>query len=169
MTNPTTMNPIKIFDFDLKSDLSNWKIVNDAVMGGVSESKFYLNTNGIGTFEGSVSLENNGGFCAVKYVFEPLILNSGSHFCIRLKGDGKKYQFRVKTHSTDSHSYVFPFQTATDWQNIEIPISELYPAFRGQKLELPNYDGSNLEEIAFLIGNKQKETFQLLIDSIEVK
>ena len=33
----------------------------------------------------------------------------------------------------------------------------------------PNYDGSNLEEIAFLIGNKKEETFRLLIDSIEVK
>ena len=163
------MNAIKIFDFNLKSNLVNWKVVNDAVMGGVSESKFYLNTNGIGTFEGKVSLENNGGFCAVKYTFEPLILKSATHFCIRLKGDGKQYQFRVKTHRTDSHSYVFPFQTTTDWQTIEIPITELYPAFRGQKLNLPNYDGSNLEEITFLVGNKKEESFQLLIDSIEVK
>lgn len=163
------MNAIKIFDFNLKSDLVNWKVVNDAVMGGISESKFYLNTNGIGTFEGKVSLENNGGFCAVKYVFEPLILKSTSYFFIRLKGDGKQYQFRVKTNKNDSHSYVFPFQTTTDWQTIEIPITKLYPAFRGRKLDLPNYDGSNLEEIAFLIGNKKEETFRLLIDSIEVK
>ena len=163
------MNAIKIFDFNLKSDVVNWKVVNDAVMGGVSESKFYLNTNGIGTFEGKVSLENNGGFCAVKYTFEPLILKSATHFCIRIKGDGKQYQFRVKTHLTDSHSYVFPFQTTTDWQTIEIPISELYPAFRGQKLNLHNYDGSNLEEITFLIGNKKQESFLLLIDSIGVK
>ncbi|RDI56214.1 CIA30 family protein [Flavobacterium glaciei] len=163
------MNAIKIFDFNLKSDFSNWKIVNDVVMGGKSESKFYQNINGEGTFEGTVSLENNGGFCAVKYTFEPLILKNATHFCIRIKGDGIQYQFRVKTHQTDSHSYVFPFQTNTDWQTIEIPISELYPAFRGQKLNLPNYDGSNLEEITFLIGNKKKETFQLLIDRIEAK
>lgn len=163
------MNPIKIFDFNLKSDIVNWKVVNDAVMGGTSESRFYLNPNGEGTFEGSISLENNGGFCSVKYNFEPIDLKDAKHICIRLKGDGKQYQFRVKTHRTDSHSYVFPFQTTTDWQTIEIPISELYPAFRGQKLNLPNYDGSNLEEIAFLIGNKKEETFQLQIDSIEVK
>ncbi|MDI5894663.1 CIA30 family protein [Flavobacterium algoritolerans] len=163
------MNVIKVFDFNLESDLENWKVVNDAVMGGESESKFYLNTNGIGTFKGKVSLENNGGFCAVKYVFGPLLLKSITHFCIRLKGDGKQYQFRVKTNRTDSHSYVFPFQTSTDWQRIEIPITELYPAFRGQKLNLPNYDGSNLEEITFLIGNKKEESFQLLIDGIEIK
>lgn len=163
------MNAIKIFDFNLESDLANWKVVNDAVMGGISKSKFYLNPDGDGTFEGTVSLENNGGFCAVKYTFESLILKSTTLFCIRIKGDGKQYQFRVKTNRTDSHSYVFPFQTITDWQTIEIPITELYPAFRGQKLNQPNYDGSNLEEITFLIGNKKEETFRLLIDSIEVK
>jgi hypothetical protein len=163
------MKPFLIFDFNLKSDLSNWKIVNDAVMGGVSESKFYLNPDEFGIFEGSVSLENNGGFCSVKYVFEPIDLKNAKHICIHVKGDGKIYQFRVKTHRTDSHSYVFAFKTSTDWQTIEIPINELYPAFRGQKLNLPNYDGSNLEEIAFLIGNKKKESFQLLIDHIEVK
>lgn len=163
------MKPILIFDFNLKSDLSNWKIVNDAVMGGKSTSKFYLDPDGFGTFEGSVSLKNNGGFSSVKYVFKAIDLKGAKHFCIRLKGDGKQYQFRVKNHQTDSHSYVFPFQTGTDWQTIEIPISELYPAFRGQKLNLPNYDGSSLEEIAFLIGNKKEESFQLQIDNIEVK
>jgi NADH dehydrogenase [ubiquinone] 1 alpha subcomplex assembly factor 1 len=163
------MNAIKIFDFNLESDLANWKVVNDVVMGGVSESKFYLSPNAEGTFEGTVSLENNGGFCAVKYTFEPLIIKSTSYFCIRIKGDGKQYQFRVKTNRTDLYSYVFPFQTTTDWQTIEIPINKLYPAFRGRKLDQPNYDGSNLEEIAFLIGNKKEETFRLLIDSIEIK
>lgn len=38
-----------IFDFK-KSDISDWKIVNDAVMGGRSSSKFYLNEEGHGYF-----------------------------------------------------------------------------------------------------------------------
>jgi hypothetical protein len=36
-------------------------------------------------------------------------------------------------------------------------------------LNIPNYDGKVLAEIAFLIGNKKAETFQLLLDTIEVK
>ncbi|MFE3867159.1 CIA30 family protein [Flavobacterium sp. LS2P90] len=162
------MKPILIFEFNLNSDISSWKIVNDAVMGGKSESKFYLNQDGNGTFDGNVSLDNNGGFCSVKYNFEPIILNKNKCICIRCKGDGKKYQFRVKTNRGDSHSYVYSFQTSTLWQTIEIPISELHPSFRGRKLDMPNYDGSNLAEIAFLIGNKKEEHFQLLIDRIEI-
>ena len=44
----------------------------------------------------------------------------------------------------------------------------MYPSFRGQKLSIPNYDGSSLAEIAFLIGNKEREDFELLIESIIV-
>lgn len=162
------MKPILIFEFNSNSAINNWEIVNDVVMGGKSKSKFYLNPAGNGTFDGNVSLDNNGGFCSVKYNFEPITINKNKFICIRCKGDGKEYQFRVKSNISDSHSYVYGFQTSTDWLTIEIPISELQPSFRGRKLDLPNYDGSNLEEIAFLIGNKKEETFQLLIARIEV-
>lgn len=163
------MKPVLIFDFNVKSDLTGWKVITDVVMGGISESKFYLNTQGAGNFEGMVSIANNGGFCAVKYVFEPLVIKDAACFSICVKGDGNTYQFRVKANRTDGYSYVFTFQTSTDWQTIEIPIAQLCPIYRGQKLNLPNYDGANLEEITFLIGNKKEETFRLLIDRIEVK
>ena len=163
------MNPIIIFDFSTKSDLNNWQVVNDGVMGGTSRSKFYLNSEGHGCFDGTVSLENNGGFCSVRYEFNRIALDKNKIICLRIKGDGKDYQFRVKTKKSDAHSYIYPFRTSGEWQNIEIPVTEFYPSFRGRKLDIPNYDGSNLEEIAFLIGNKKEENFQLLLDRTEVK
>jgi hypothetical protein len=42
---------------------------------------------------------------------------------------------------------MFPF-SKTDWQTIEIPITEL-TRFQRTKLNLPTHDGSNLEEITF--------------------
>ena len=42
----------------------------------------------------------------------------------------------------------------------------MYRAFRGNKLNIPNYPIITLEEIAFLIANKKEESFQLEIDSI---
>jgi hypothetical protein len=86
-----------------------------------------------------------------------------------LKGDGKKYQFRVKKNQKDYYSYIYEFQTSTEWETIEIPVNKLYASFRGRTLQLPNYEGQNLEEIAFLIGNKKNENFELLIDSITVQ
>jgi hypothetical protein len=163
------MNTITLFDFTKESDIVNWKIVDDGVMGGLSSSTFFVDKAGNGIFKGSVSLENNGGFCSVRYFFKPTTLKNQKTFSIRLKGDGKKYQFRVKSKVSDYYSYIYEFQTTSEWQTVEIPITEMYASFRGRTLNLPNYDGASLEEIAFLIGNKQNENFQLMIDTIEVK
>jgi NADH dehydrogenase [ubiquinone] 1 alpha subcomplex assembly factor 1 len=163
------MNPIVLFDFNLNSNIDNWKIVDDSVMGGISSSKFFVDASGNGVFKGSVSLENNGGFCSVQHYPKPVSLKEKKIFSIRLKGDGKKYQFRVKSKRSNYYSYIYVFQTTTDWQTIEIPITELYASFRGRTIDIPNYDGANLEEIAFLVGNKKNEDFQLMIDKIEVK
>jgi len=163
-----TMNPIVLFDFNVKSNIDNWKIVDDGVMGGYSSSTFFVDASGNGVFKGTVSLENNGGFCSVQHYPKPVSLKEKKIFSIRLKGDGKKYQFRVKSKRSNYYSYIYVFQTTTDWQTIEIPITELYASFRGRTIDIPNYDGTSLEEIAFLVGNKKNETFQLLIDKIEV-
>ena len=163
------MNSIVLFDFNVKSNIDNWRVVDDSVMGGYSSSKFFVDASGDGVFKGTISLENNGGFCSVQHYPKPVSLKEKKIFSIRLKGDGKKYQFRVKSKRSNYYSYIYVFQTKTDWQTIEIPITELYASFRGRTIDIPNYDGSNLEEIAFLVGNKKNENFQLLIDKIEVE
>jgi hypothetical protein len=163
------INPIVIFDFNVKSNIDNWRVVDDGVMGGISSSQFFVDALGNGVFKGNVSLENNGGFCLVQHYPKPISVREKKVFSIRLKGDGKKYQFRVKPKRTDYFSYIYIFQTTTDWQTIEIPITELYASFRGRTIDIPNYNGESLAEIAFLVGNKKNEDFQLMIDKIEVK
>ncbi|WP_245925554.1 CIA30 family protein [Algibacter marinivivus] len=158
-----------LFNFNSKSDISNWRTIDDVVMGGRSNGSFKINDAGNGLFYGEVSLENNGGFSMVEYRFETKEVNKFSKVCIRLKGDGKPYQFRVKTNTSDRHSYVASFNTSGDWEIIEISFKTLSPAFRGRKLDIPNYDGSHMEVLAFLIGNKKAESFSLEIDTIVLK
>ncbi|HAY89991.1 MAG TPA: CIA30 family protein, partial [Bacteroidetes bacterium] len=67
------------------------------------------------------------------------------------------------------HSYVYDFQTNGEWQTVTIPLAKMYPSFRGRKLNIPNFNHSQLEEIAFLIGNKKAESFELMIDKVELK
>ena len=85
---------------------------------------------------------------------------------IKLKGDGKRYQFRVKSNQYDRHSYIYHFQTTGDWETIEVPLSDMVPKFRGRSLDLSNYPGQVMEEIAFLIGNKRAEAFSLALERI---
>lgn len=157
-----------LFDFNQNSDLQNWRIVNDVVMGGQSSGNFRLNADGYGVFSGTVSLENNGGFSSVRYQFDKLEVAKYTKVRIKLKGDGKAYQFRVKTSSGDYYSYITSFSTSGEWQEVEVAFKDLYPSFRGRKLDQPNFSGERMEEIAFLIANKKAEDFELLIDKIDL-
>ncbi|MGY8982524.1 MAG: CIA30 family protein, partial [Cytophagales bacterium] len=110
-----------IFDFNKKSDLQDWIIVNDVVMGGRSSSTFKLDEDGLGVFEGNISLENNGGFSSLRYRFLKRTIKGATQVKITLRGDGKKYQFRVKSNAGDYYSYIAPFLTSGEWQEIVIP------------------------------------------------
>ena len=160
--------PQSIFDFTATADISQWRIVNDGVMGGLSQGSFSLTSEGYGLFKGAVSLDNNGGFTSVRYPFSPLKTNKGSKIKLRLKGDGKEFQFRIKDNSRQYYSYIITFETNGDWQDIEIPLSQMVPSFRGRQLNLPNFSENQIEEIVFLIANKKEERFDLLLDSVEL-
>ncbi|MFB9272757.1 MULTISPECIES: CIA30 family protein [Flavobacteriaceae] len=155
-----------IVDFTKNSKLHSWSIVNDVVMGGKSTSTIEINEEGNAVFKGAVSLENNGGFSSLRYRFEKLDISNFSKIKIRLKGDGKKYQFRIKPSRFNQYSYVGYFQTSGEWQTIELKLTDLTPVFRGRKLDMPNFYGTELEEVGFLIGNKKQEKFQLILDAI---
>jgi len=158
-----------LFDFNETTSGSSWKIVDDVVMGGRSQGSFAMSDEGYGVFSGEVSLENNGGFSSVRRRFDDVNCTTFQRFTVRVKGDGSKYQFRVKSDQSDYHSYIYIFKTTGEWQTVEIPFDEMYPAFRGRTLNIPNYPGEKAGEIAFLIGNKKAQDFKLLIDYIELR
>ncbi len=160
------MSTNTIFDFTVTSNLSNWIVINDGVMGGRSFGRFSLSPEGHGVFEGTISLENNGGFSSVRYQMASVEVASTNKIRIRLKGDGSDYQFRVKNKRENRYSYIKRFQTSGEWEEIEIELSDMYPGFRGRRLDRPNFSHETIEEITFLIGNKKTQDFKLLIDHI---
>mgnify|MGYP006077590531 FL=1 len=165
----SSMSLAVIFDFNKKSNVEDWVIVDDGVMGGRSKGNFKLSKDGFGVFEGKISLENNGGFSSLRYKFPKIETKEYSKVVLKLKGDSKQYQFRVKTNSGDYYSYITTFSTSGKWQEIEIPLKDMYPSYRGRKLDQPNFSGDYIEEIMFLIGNKKEENFKLLLDNLELK
>lgn len=157
-----------VYDFTKDSNNSDWQVVDDGVMGGRSQGNFEIDQSGNGKFYGDVSTRNNGGFSSVRCSLNPVQVHDGGIIVLTVKGDGKDYQFRIKDNSRSSHSYITTFSTTGEWQKIQISLDELVPSFRGQKLKMPNFHHDSFEEIAFLIGNKKDESFQLLIDKIEL-
>ena len=163
------MSPyMTIYDFSERKNAEGWRIINDGVMGGLSKGQILQQDNS-GIFKGKVSTENNGGFTMTMLELDQRDVRQYTRFKLRIKGDGKSYQFRCKSDKNQNHSYVYEFNTSGDWEEVTIPFEQMMPKFRGRDLNQPVYQGQYLEEVAFLIGNKKEENFQLMIKYIRVE
>jgi hypothetical protein len=156
----------RIYTFSENSDVKDWKIVNDGVMGGISSSSLQITKEGYGHFSGKVSLENNGGFASVQWNTNIPNTKNHSHIVLQIKGDGKKYEFRIKENPLQPEAYVQPFASSGVWETIKLKIVDFYPQYRGRKLNIGNFKGENIQQISFLIANKREEKFDLWIDWI---
>ena len=155
-----------LIDFSSKKNKIDWMIINDNVMGGRSKSNFKLYDD-YGTFQGSISLENNGGFASIR--FQKIAdLNSLKKILLHIEGDGKSYQFRVKESADDYYSFVQYFQTSGKKEVIEIDLNKFYASYRGFKLDKIKFNKNKISELGFLIGNKIEENFKLKIYKIEL-
>ena len=163
------MQQTVLFNFNKEASLENWMVINDGVMGGLSRSTLQLNEDGRGVFSGRVSLENNGGFASIRLDCGNISVKNVRSLVLKVKGDGKRYQFRIRAQKKDYYSYIQYFETSGEWEEISLPLADFYPTFRGRKLNLPNYSSDSLEEVGLLIGNKRQESFQLLIESIRLE
>jgi len=158
-----------IFNFTKEANLSSWQVIDDGVMGGRSQGNFAINEEGNAVFEGTVSLDNYGGFSSVRHRLLEKDISKYTKVLLRIKGDGKKYQFRIKEKRRDYYSYITTFQTTNEWQTITLEMHQMYPAFRGRTLNMDNLKPNKIEEIAILIGNKKAEQYRLEIDSISLQ
>ncbi|WP_424119112.1 CIA30 family protein [Robiginitalea sp.] len=161
-----TMTLHPIFDFQADTSLKDWYVVNDGVMGGLSRGSLRLDAEGHGLFSGKISLENNGGFSSIRYDCGQKDLSGYRFITLKVKGDGQRYQLRVKASRKDYYSYISYFETTGEWQMLKLPLDSMYAVFRGRRLDMPDFSGNILEEIGILIGNKKAASFELRIDSI---
>ena len=134
MNAETTSDKI-LFDFTTNTDSPAWQIVNDDVMGGVSTSRFEVFPDGA-VFSGSVSLENKGGFASVRSPPASHNLTDFYAYVVRVRGDGRRYKFTVRTSTGfDTPVYQSFFTTKRgEWEEHKLPFKDFVPTFRGRAL-----------------------------------
>ena len=159
-----------LIDFNNTDEKKNWQIINDDVMGGVSQSEIIFNDTGTVTFQGRISLENNGGFASTRSKSHSYRLGGYIGLHVRIQGDGKDYQLRVRTDNRfDGISYRYRFATQPEtWMNIRAPFSEFVPVFRGRILRnVSPISPEQIQQVGFLISDKQAGKFRIEIDWIK--
>jgi len=162
---------VKLFDFSKEKSTLGWRIVNDVVMGGLSESRFEILEESRACFSGIVSLANGGGFASVKSEPHNFDLSSYQGVILKLRGDGKRYSFRIRTSAhINEAAYEAPFNTpANEWTEVVIPLDSFKPVFRGRVLnDFPPLDKRRIVQFGFMIKERQEGAFRLEIAEIEV-
>jgi len=153
-----------LFDFQVGSNQPVWQVVNDDVMGGASNSHFQVISNGFAVFSGVVSLENNGGFASVRSSPSPHDLSGCGCFLVRLRTDGQRYKFTVRTEAGfDAPLYQCGFTTKRNqWEERRLVFKDFAPTFRGRTLSnVPPLNPANVVSVGLLIADKQKGPFRL--------
>ena len=157
---------------DLSSDRERrWIVVNDGVMGGRSSSTLTPGDEGGAVFEGSISLENEGGFASVRTDLPGNALVGASRIVLRVRGDGKHYELRLRTGTpSDRVAYGSKFETVPgQWIVVELPISSFEPTFRGDRAPSAGpLDPSEMGQIGIIVTDKQEGPFRLDVDWIGV-
>jgi monofunctional biosynthetic peptidoglycan transglycosylase len=147
-----------------------WQIVNDGVMGGLSEGKVEFTGEGIMKFSGTLSLQNNGGFTTARS--EPVDLNLSNDLGLLLlvKGDGRTYQARLDSDALYRGmpvSFSGEFTTTKgEWQQIKIPFSDFKGSWRGADLPDEKLNPADIRKVWILLGDKKEGPFTLEVDWI---
>ncbi|MBT7714789.1 MAG: DUF4174 domain-containing protein [Deltaproteobacteria bacterium] len=170
MAQPKEFLEKMMIDFNDPDKWGQWRVVNDGVMGGISQSDIIFSNKGTAIFRGTLSLENNGGFASTRTDPTAYHIGGYSGLVMRIKGDGQRYQVRLRIDDRfDGISYRHRFTTRSEsWLTIRVPFRNFVPVFRGRILtDVPPVSPEQIQQIGFLIADKQAGKFRLEIKWIQ--
>ena len=159
-----------IEDFERGNVDLSWQIVNDSVMGGISNSSLDRIDDQTVRFSGILSLENNGGFASVRASGRIPDMSGSRAIVIRTKGDGRADQLRLRmSNGWRAPDYSATFATKLgQWQTHVIPLRDFVAGWRGRTIrDAPPLDPAQIRSIGILLGDKNPGGFSLDIDWIK--
>ncbi|EDY81975.1 Complex I intermediate-associated protein 30 [Verrucomicrobiia bacterium DG1235] len=165
---PIFMSARTIAEFNDAESFREWTVVNDTVMGGVSQSSFAQTEEGNLLFSGELSLENNGGFVSIRNRPSALSLQDAGGIELRVRGDGRTYYLDLRANNQRmAGSFRSPFETLDgEWQDIFIPFDSFVAQSFGRPLPAVRLDPAAINSIGFTLSDKKKGPFQLEVEYV---
>lgn len=154
-------------DFSSTGSEKRWNVADDEVSGGLSKGRLEITTDNTGLFEGRLSIEKNSGSVSVSTFIGDLFLDGFKGVAIRVKGDGRRYRFRLGTAETpEGLAYECSFATQPDaWTTVHLPFSEFEPFSQGNVVAYaPALNYSDIRQIGLMIADGHPGSFRLEIE-----
>ncbi|GAB5518905.1 MAG: CIA30 family protein [Rhodothermales bacterium] len=163
------MTDQRVIDFGQDKAGQDWRIVNDGVMGGLSQGNAVLADDAL-YFAGRVSLENNGGFSSVRSPNGMVDLEGAEEVTIRYKTNS--YQAAFTMSVSDRFwipNYRIPLEaTMGEWTVINVALRDVQQYRIGEPTgeRLRPEAQARIQRIGFITDEKRAGPFELTVDYI---
>ena len=98
-------------------------------------------------------------------------MQSGDTVVLRVRGDGRTYNFNVYTQrNMGGYSYRQSFATVNGkWVDVELPVDKFVATWRGRSFRNEALNPSAIAGLGILLGDKKPGGFKLEVESIRLK
>ncbi|MEM1127502.1 MAG: CIA30 family protein [Bacteroidota bacterium] len=154
-----------LFDFEAPNEAA-WQVVNDGVMGGLSEGYFTVE-DGVLTFTGTL-VTQGGGFTSVR-IARPINLEGYDGVELRVRGGGRTFEVQVDDNARYRGRFVSrraPFAPQADWTVVRVPFSALRTSIFGRPVNAPPIDLARVTGFGLFILDGQDGPFRLEVDAL---
>jgi NAD(P)-dependent dehydrogenase (short-subunit alcohol dehydrogenase family) len=145
----------------------DWRITNDGVMGGLSQSTVRTKAGAL-VFEGELSRENDGGFVSVLGELDaPLQPFRGVRLTV--DGDGRRYQLRLREDDAGGGiAWRAVFEAGPGPHRITLRPDDFEPVFRGRPVSgAPPLDEVTVRHLGFMLAGGEPGRFRLTVEDVE--
>lgn len=161
----------RLVDFSDEGTSSDWRPIDDVVMGGISHSALLPYSAGVASFSGVVSLERGGGFASVRTEPQHWQTAGARAFVLRCRGDGRVYKFTARVDDGfDGLQYQARFAPPRgEWAEIELPVADFVASFRGRTVaDAGPLPPAKIRQLGLMVSDKQAGPFELLVEWVGV-
>ena len=158
-----------IASFEDPNVFQDWAVVNDSVMGGVSQSAFEQTSDGNLLFFGKLSLANNGGFVSIRNRASKLNLGEATGIELRVRGDGRTYNLDLRSSRQQmAGSFRASFTTVeNEWKAVFLPLNQFVAQSFGRSLRSAKLAPSTITSIGFTLSDKKPGRFRLEVEYVK--
>lgn len=163
-------------DCTMKMDLSDpdtlttWRVVNDGVMGGLSQGARFSEGDYM-VFRGVINT-NGGGFSSIRTRMQPGQLSGAEGIRLRVRSDGREYKMTFRTSErwrgrSVSYQASIPTTPAGEWADVLVPFGALDTSVFGRRVRVDPFDKSDVRELGIILADGRDGPFRLDVRSFE--
>lgn len=151
-------------DFSDPDTVAPWQIVNDGVMGGLSQGTRFAEDDHI-VFRGVINT-NGGGFSSLRRRMSAGDLADTTALRLNLRSDGRDYKLTFRTSErwrgrSVSYQASIPATSPGEWAEVTVPFSGMRTSIFGRTVRAAPFDPSDVREMGIILADGIDGPFKL--------